>query len=200
MAVADVFQHVQTIHVGHVQRGESQVGGHTVYHHERIAVVDGAQATDLDGYIIARTSGIHDLHAGNLSLNGLTQVGDWCITQFLVAQRGDRAGQVTLLHGAVAYYHYLIQHLGIFCQHHLQTGTPLDGHFLRLIAHVGEHQRGLRGDLQAEVAVDTRNDSVRRAFLHHAGADDGLTDFVFYYTLHCDLLREDLRRAQNPGQ
>ena len=70
-----ILEHVETFHIGHVEAVKSQVCGHTVNHHQRVAIVDGAQTADLERNVVARLACVHHLESGYLTLDSLSNVG-----------------------------------------------------------------------------------------------------------------------------
>ena len=189
-----VFQYVQAFHIRHVQWRQTQVGRHTVNHHQRIAVVNGTQTTNLDRYIVTGLSGIHYLHTGDAALNGLSQIRNGSIFDVLASQGGNSTGEVTFLHGSITDNHHFVQHLTVFreCYHNLLLS--FHGNFQRLIAYEWNYYNGIRRHIQREIAINTRYRTVRCVLLHHTGPDNGFSGLVFHYTLYCDLLCEHAHR------
>ena len=139
-------------------------------------LVDGCLPADFDVETTSGTAvGLGDIHSGHGTLQCVFQPGRASAGQFLCRDGTDGAGEVGLLHGAVAYDDDFIQHFGVFRQGQLEGGLSFDGDLLRLVADEADDDGGVGGDVgEGEVAVGIGDGAVGGAFHHDAGADDGL--------------------------
>ena len=128
-----IFQYVYPLYISHVQRRQSQVGRDSVDDNQRVTVIDRSQATDFNGNIVTRLTGIDNLYAGYLALHRLTDIGYRRVFDIFHPDRRHGTGQIALFHCSVTYYNY-IQYFRIFLQSYFQRGFPVHRNGLRLIA------------------------------------------------------------------
>ena len=133
-----VLQHVDGLDIVRVQGVEAHVHHrHAIYDQQRIGIVHGSQAPDLDGHVALGITAVHDIDTGHPALEQLAHVGAGLVGEDRTADTGNRAGQVALLDVTVTDHHRFVQQGGTFFHDDLQEIPSVDGHFHIGISHTG---------------------------------------------------------------
>ena len=196
-----ILQHGDVLYGVHVHVVDC-AHGHAVHDHERVGVTDGGDTAHADGGCRARqAAGPRDLHAGHGALQGLAEADSLDGGQLAAVHRGHCAGEVFLLHGAVADDHDLVEEFGV-CGHDDVDGRAPGNLLLdSFIANAGEFQHGLVGcHGNGVLSVGSGDGAVERALFEDAGTDHGETVFVRDGPGHLDLgLGREGHEAANQG-
>ena len=170
-----VFQDFHGSDVGRVQIVDASVNRHAVHDVERIGIVDGADAADLDlGTGTRLAGGLRDLYAGDLALEGVVDRRCAHRVEGFAVHFGDGCGHDALLLDTVADDHGLFQHLGVILKDDAEFAGRRSGHVLAPVADAGHFQGSTLRRAEGESSVHVGHGAVGRAALHYKSADNRL--------------------------
>ena len=159
---------------------------HTIDNVKRVVVVQGSDTTDAHCRSTRGRTISRDVHTRNTPLHRLYGVVLILLRQFGHAHHADSTRKIGFTLCGVTGYHNLIERQRIVL--HRNTHAISSRHLHIKKSDIREHQRFPSSNLQREITVEVGYRSVRRAFLHHCGANNRLTCLVDDISSDC-LLR-----------
>ena len=173
---SSIFQHLNRLDVVAIQFVHASLCGHTINNVEGVVVVQRTVTTNAYGGSSRGVTICRDVHSGNSTLKSFHGVVLVLLLQFVYIHNADCASEVGFALNLITGDDHFVEFVGVIG--HGDVHSCGCWQFLRGKANVGDDERGARGSLQVEVAVDVGDSTVRRTFLHDGSADDGFAYVV----------------------
>ena len=183
-----VFQHVYTRHIIHVNHIQRYVGRHSVYDDQRLRVIDTAHTADIQTDIATRCTRSCYLQTRGATLQSSSYRRSRGLLQVFVVHLRNSAGQVAFLLNAVAYYHYLFQHLGVLFENNMHLGRSRQR--LRGVSHITDHQGRTFRHLKTKITVKIGYRTIACALFQHTGTDNRFSVYIHNSSRHLRIQRK----------